>query len=106
VLAALLRSLPDKFEEKAVWVLFLVDTGAPTTHFNRETTSVLKLDKADSIHVMGERIRYRESSLHFKDLNLLGADVLKSMDLTIRYPSRAASITRSQTPVVPLGEGG
>jgi hypothetical protein len=94
------RSLPDKSEEKAVWVPFLVDTGASTTHFNRETTSLLKLDKADSIRVMGEPIRYRESSHRFKDLNLLGTDVLKSMDLVVKYPSRTVSITRSQAPVV------
>jgi hypothetical protein len=93
------RSLPDKFEGGAVWVPFLVDTGAPSTHFNHETTSLLKLDKADNIRVMGERVTYRKSSHRFEDLNLLGTDVLKSMDLVVKYPSRTVSIARSQGPV-------
>jgi hypothetical protein len=99
-LLPVLRSFPDKSEGGAVWVPFLVDTGASTTHFNRETTSLLKLDKADNIRVMGESVRYRKSSHRFEELNLLGTDVLKSMDLLIQYPSRTVSITRSQAPVV------
>jgi hypothetical protein len=83
----------------AKWVPFLVDTGAPSTHFTQATVDALKLNTADRILVMEEPITFRTSTNHFIDINVLGTDVLKCARVLIDYPTKVVDIQR--TVVIP-----
>jgi hypothetical protein len=77
------------------WVPFLVDTGAPSTHFTQATITALALDTADHISVSDKRVLFQTSTGRFSDINLLGTDVLQCGRLVVDYPKKTVDFTRA-----------
>ena len=71
------------------WVVFLVDTGSPATFFNDATYTAMQFggENAAVGNVAGVLFpRPQRSTNHFKDINLLGTDVLEKGTLIVDYP--------------------
>jgi hypothetical protein len=74
-------------------VIFIVDTGAPTTHLSNTTVKTLTGTKSGPANVVNisiqgfKPLRCYVSQKHFEDVNVLGVDFLKAngLKLSIDY---------------------
>ncbi|KAL1964762.1 hypothetical protein VTN77DRAFT_6629 [Rasamsonia byssochlamydoides] len=73
--------------DKAYWVFFIIDSGAPFTYLSSQACKVfgIKEGKPKSARLAGHNciIRMSPSSSHFHDVNILGADFCCLHNITV-----------------------
>lgn len=93
-------ALPVRKRGRAVWVLFLVDTGAPFTYLRADAFDALgyeTIPHTTDVHVFGTPLPVSVSTNHFSNVNLLGQDAMATMRLTLHidYVRRTVRLHRS-----------
>ena len=94
-------ALPVRKRARAVWVLFLVDTGAPYTYLHKDTFDALGYQTIPSntdVHVFGTVLPVSVSTNHFSNVNLLGQDAMAVLRLSLHvdYAQRTVRLTQAQ----------
>jgi len=70
------------------WVIFLVDTGSPSTYISQETADILGIESNFADATVGGYnydIRISPQTSHFPDLNLLGSTFLALRDVALLH---------------------